>query len=238
MLCSAFNSNNQDDLTVVVDNSHNRKLANLSEIIAQKEEIESYGEDPEDLTEVLKSEDNPFGFLFEKDSIWFTPTFSDATIFGKRIDNVRALCELEEIVCIMKDWETAYLSKPHVVKTLDWNSCAYFNSNYYHTQLDLSEFWSEELNAPHFDTEQFLPFRCALVDGYDTPSMKEFVKKVDSKVKVIAWVDRGGTIKHQALYETEDVKIVSMRPYWDIVPISRKPKTASNSDVEELPDAY
>jgi len=220
MIVKAFNSLVQDDVVVVRDESQNLKIGTTTDIIKDEDLDDDEASALFDEDELDDDDDSGYTKGFDDSASFIQRIFCDDEICGRVVENIRALMILEQKVDEIKnriDTLDQY-SLPHIRIDLS-KKYDYFNSNFFSIPISLSDFRMEN-GEPHF-SEEYGNFKLTITDGFDVPSVKEFAPKIEESetVQLAIWVNHGGTIQHSAVYETEELRIISARPYWEIVPI-------------------
>ena len=97
-----------------------------------------------------------------------------------------------------------------VTKEIIKDPIEYFYSNWYRPCI---------IQLP--DTEEFCHL---LIDGIDTVSLKEFIRKnyPEATIDMHIWSKHGSSVKYMATYEDENILVKTVRPYRDIIPLKKK----------------
>lgn len=148
-------------------------------------------------------------------------TFTDKAIYGCKIEEFQVLRTLKMLIDKVTKVTPEFLDTvPH--KTINLSFDGYFHSNVF--KLPVSKESFEELQK--FIDEAGLAL--LLIDGSDTVSMKEFIKKApsDTSVSLTVYLD-GGNLKSLSCCSSSKFTIRSCRPHAGTVAVPRRVMSAS-----------
>lgn len=136
-------------------------------------------------------------------------TFNDKTIYGFKIDEFQMLTNLKHLIEKTLSITPEYLAQvPH--KTVELARTDYFHSNVYKLGLD---------STSCAELEEFLhksKISLLLIDGSDTVSLKEFIKKAPKDMRITLTVYQemnSNTFKTISTCTSSKFTVVSCRPH-------------------------
>ena len=138
-------------------------------------------------------------------------TFDKADICGMVINDLPVLVKLQEDIAYINSLDIKELmNMSFYTKEIIKDPIEYFYSNWYRPCI---------IQLP--DTEEFCHL---LIDGIDTVSLKEFIRKnyPEATIDMHIWSKHGSSVKYMATYEDENILVKTVRPYRDIVPLKKK----------------
>lgn len=156
------------------------------------------------------SEDTSFEEKEEMDEEDKITTFSKEDICGMVINDLPVLIKLEEDIAYINSIDTSELDKMFFyTKERIKDPIEYFYLNWYRPCV---------VQLP--DREEFSHL---LIDGIDTVSIKEFIKKYhpNAIIDMHIWSKYGSSVKYMATYEDDDVLVKTVRPYREIIPLKK-----------------
>lgn len=223
-ILKAIKHNKFDDLTVIYDDYNKMRLALTDSVIVVDENTAYTDEDLDDeIGGDDEDEDNPF----VDNSKYETITFQSVDVCGQPIDNLYALTILEDTVLEMVKKEEQIheqaLHHSYIPVSVEVN---YFHGNCFRLKVELQQLLFPNDTPEHVRVLDNL--YAVLFDGLDVPSIKEFIKKrkTTTDLQLLLWCNNGKTIQHMAMYDDENISILSMRPFHQVV----IPKTSTISN--------
>lgn len=222
MFLKVINKGNIEDMSTIYDEKHYLKITTNDSVIEDDDDPDSEDYYTDDIDDDDTTEDCPW----VDTSKWVTVTFDSAAICGQPVENVHALTVLENTI-------DKILTYPNIKKTEERPYAVievtapveYHTANYFRQKVSLQEFKTKE--GLEYYPEKMHDLYVLLMDGFDVPSMKEFLKKTKKQViELLLWANVGGTIQHMALYEDDEISIKSMRPFSEILPIRHRSKSS------------
>lgn len=205
-----------DNMTVIYDDDGHMKITAADQLISDDDILDDDSDMDDEEDDEYDPEENPF----VDTSKWVTTTFDSLDICGQPVENFHALSVLESTIVNMLGYEVSVpkADRPYTEITIP-RDFSYFNSNYFRIYIPLTEFRMPD--GEPFYSEDMWDFHIILIDGFDVPSMREFVKKRDTDVSLLLWANSGGTIQHMAKYDDAEISIRSMRPFAESLPIRK-----------------
>lgn len=212
--------NTTEELKVIVDTNDNMKIV-LKEneevtFTATSDEDDEFDSDQNDsVRSSFSSEENDE--LEDEEEYKIPETFSGKDICGTTITNTYAWKLLEESVFQLNDYSEEYFTKnkKFIINNIKPDEIDWYTSNLFRPVIIPQEILYKKVDEIS---------NCYLVciDGQDVVSVKEFMKKVKGTCNQYIWSNNGETIRCMAIYEDDIMVVKSTRPFYEIIPLTKK----------------